>query len=254
MNNNLEKNLSQEEKFKILDLITAEYVSLRKEIDMCSNHQYNTLWVSTTAIGTALGAAAVFWESTKMAASLILLVVIPFLVMMFLVLWGNEIARMMRAGEYINFFIEHKIRAIYPDFMDELSKTIEGKRRRSRLDPLENKTADREIIESENVAFRNVICWEHWIRSKGYKKVYQGFYEWLYKDIIVTMTIVFIFSAGTGTFVFCVVVKAMPMFVSVVINLAILIVWVVIWWLIVPKLWGVTGHCTLDKLKDCRMY
>ena len=83
-----------------LELALEEYRALRAEIVATMETQDGGLRFGIAALGIVSAAGFNVWDET-VAATLIFLVVIPFVSVVVLTVWMGEVARMMRAGAHI---------------------------------------------------------------------------------------------------------------------------------------------------------
>ena len=113
-----------------LSSILEEYKYLRTESLAAMTKQHSALQYGVTAIGVSLGLA--FNASDVIAKFLAFAVLIPFLSLLFYIIYANEFARMVRAGRYIDN-IETKINDEIPGkkqalgWEQWLEKEIDGK-------------------------------------------------------------------------------------------------------------------------------
>jgi len=170
------------DKRDIIQIILNEYVALRQEIICCLTTQYQTLAFGFPVIGAAFIAGFNWWG--KEISILIFSLVIPYLIIMCLLFWGNQVARMNRAGAYISDFIESKLEILtgkeYRKFLPRLEKFASE----FKLSPLPVKLKEQfggdKRVESIEETFRSVLSWETWLRSKGLRQFYKSFKPWKY--------------------------------------------------------------------------
>jgi hypothetical protein len=98
-------NLGTEAKPLWFELAVQEYNALRGEILATMATQDGTLRFGAAAVGIVLTGGFSVWKD-RVPASLVFLVVVPFLSMMVLVVWLGEVTRMMRAGNHV-LTLEH---------------------------------------------------------------------------------------------------------------------------------------------------
>lgn len=170
------------DKRDIVSIILAEYVALRQEIICCLTAQYQVLAFGIPVIGAAFIAGFNWWG--KENSILIFSVVIPYLIIMCMLFWGNQVARMNRAGAYISDFIEGKLEILAGKEYQKLLPQLEKLRSGFRLSPLPSELKEQfggdKREESIEKTFGSILGWETWLRSKGLKQFYISFKPWKY--------------------------------------------------------------------------
>ena len=193
------------DKQDIITIILAEYVALRQEIICCLTTQYQALAFGIPVIGAAFIAGFNWW--TKETSILIFSIVIPYLILMCVLLWGNQVARMNRAGAYISDFVESKLETLvgreYRRFLPPFEEPISEFKLPSLPCELKEQFGGDKRVESIEEVFRSVLGWETWLRSKGLRQFYESFRPWKYYpytqlSIILLMFSLYWVSIGIG--------------------------------------------------------
>ena len=82
------------------ELALQEYNALREEILTTMGTQDGTLRFAAATVGIVLTGGFNIWRHT-LPATLVFVVVVPYLCMMVLIVWLGEVTRMMRAGKHL---------------------------------------------------------------------------------------------------------------------------------------------------------
>jgi len=166
----------------IIQIILTEYIALRQEIICCLTTQYQALAFGVPVIGAAFVAGFNWWG--REISILIFSIVIPYLILMCLLFWGNQVARMNRAGAYISDFIESKLEILageeYRRFFPQLKEPSSEFKLPSLSWELKEQFGGDKRVESIEETFRSVLSWETWLRSKGLQQFYKSFKPWKY--------------------------------------------------------------------------
>ena len=101
----LVSTLTTEAKPLWFELAVQEYNALREEILTTMGTQDGTLRFAAATVGIVLTGGFSVWKHT-VPATLIFLVVVPYLCTMVLIVWMGEVTRMMRAGKHISLLEE----------------------------------------------------------------------------------------------------------------------------------------------------
>jgi hypothetical protein len=100
------------------ELALQEYSALRDEILTTMGTQDGTLRFAAATVGIVLTGGFSIWNDT-IPATLIFLVVVPYLCLMVLIVWMGEVTRMMRAGKHISLLEE-----VFEDHVADLPEPV----------------------------------------------------------------------------------------------------------------------------------
>jgi nitrate reductase NapE component len=126
-----------------LTTILEEYKSIRTESNNAIQLQQHIVYIALGSIGLVSGFGFTLWDKC-IVPEFIFNVFIPVLSYVFLFNWLGEVARMMRAGNYI-FELEDRVN---------------------------------EALKDDVERFGNVLNWEHWIRESVKQSTRQ--HKWNY--------------------------------------------------------------------------
>jgi hypothetical protein len=244
------------DKRDIITIILAEYVALRQEIISCLTAQYQVLAFGIPAIGTIFIAGFNWWS--KEISILIFTIAIPYLVIMFLLFWGNQVARMNRAGAYISDFIESKLEILAGNDYRKFLSPLEESMSEFELPPLSSEIKEQfggdKRAESIEETFESILGWETWLRSKGLRQLYKSFKLWRYHpytqlSIIWASFFLYWISIIIGVVQISLYANG---FLSTKIGLifGLIIIWLIIFMVIVIKLKNVAIGKRLDPAAD----
>jgi len=99
--------------FSWIEVALEEYKTLRQEILQSMQAQQAIVNYGLAVVGVLLGVAFNSWQQT-VPATVLLLAFVPIVCYLVLFVWLGEIARMMRAGQYLKQ-LEEKISSKFPN-------------------------------------------------------------------------------------------------------------------------------------------
>lgn len=161
-----------------VNVALEEYRTLREEVKQSNVNQFQSLSFGSAAVSVLLSAG--FYASDKIPLTTVIVfsLFVPLLSFFSTFLWLGEIARMVRAGNFI-VFIEKKIETIV-EIPPGLSAKQEG------FDPGGNATAP--------------LSWERYLRDKRDTGAIQGHMVWVHKVRLWIFPVVALISWGMGGF------------------------------------------------------
>jgi hypothetical protein len=236
----------------IIQIILTEYIALRQEIICCLTTQYQALAFGVPVIGAAFVAGFNWWG--REISILIFSIVIPYLILMCLLFWGNQVARMNRAGAYISDFIESKLEILageeYRRFFPQLKEPSSEFKLPSLSWELKEQFGGDKRVESIEETFRSVLSWETWLRSKGLQQFYKSFKPWKYYpytqlSVILTSFLLYWISVSMGA-VQISLYSNLNLYTKIGLTLGLIVVWLIIFEIVGIKLKNVATRKRLD--------
>jgi hypothetical protein len=169
MDNNLVKDY--------VNVSLEEYKTLREEVKQSNINQFQSLSFGSAAIGVLLSAGFYSWDKTLLTTFIIFSLFVPLLSFLSTFLWLGEIARMIRAGNFI-VFIEKKMEYIVqvpPALLDHKDEFDVG------------------------IDVREPLSWERYLRAARGSGVIQGHMLWVHRARLWIFPAVAMVSWGVGS-------------------------------------------------------
>jgi hypothetical protein len=99
----------------LLDVLLAQYVSVRTEGYQSLSGQLSALSLGAAALAVLITGVATVWAKAPLIASLGLMTVVPATAYFVLVIWATEIKKTLRASSYLRRVAEPGINRLFPD-------------------------------------------------------------------------------------------------------------------------------------------